>query len=334
MDNVVQGMRWDPRIAFHAYDDGVLWASSGNKVLRSTDLGVSFQTYATPQDNLLSGITRLTDRLLRRGVHDVLPLDSRSVLVMTHGKTHLYIDGELENVTQHPSIRRATRTCLSALTDRTTILLGEYLDRSERIPVSIFVSRDQGRSWEPLWASTAPHPKHVHFVIPNTHSPESAYFGTGDYDHEPGIFTIDTRSGEVECLGSGSQEWRAVSLIQRGTALIWGTDCEYGENHIVRYDTNVKTLEKLATLPGPAYYSATDLAGNMYIATTIETRNAHRACIYASSDGVEWHSIAEFKKDRYHLRYFGYGTIEFIRGQEQLQELFINLRGLNAQANS
>ena len=66
----------------------------------------------------------------------------------------------------------------------------------------------------------------------------------------------------------------------------------------------------------------------MFIATTIEDRKKHKAIIYKSSNGVKWDKYIEFKKDLFHVKYFGYGTIEFINNQWELGELIYSLNGL------
>lgn len=321
-------LHYGGKTSFHAYHNGTLWASRGRKVLRSDNLGESFEVYAKIPDKLFGGVSTLADRFLRTGVHDILPLGEESILVVTRSTFHRYHAGKLVNSRHLERVRRSTRSSLCILSDGVTILHGEYWNHSDRPPVRIFVSRDQGLSWDTLWQSNSPHPKHVHFVTPSEFDPHVAYFGTGDYNHEPGIFKIDTRNGVTESLGSDAQEWRAVSILQHRRGLTWGMDCEFSDSYILNYELETGAVEFGKKLPGPAYYTTIDSSGTMYMATTVEERKQHRAQILSSQDGKTWETVAHFKKDPWHSRLFGYGTIEFIRGQEHLEELFINLRGL------
>lgn len=136
-------------------------------------------------------------------------------------------------------------------------------------------------------------------------------------------------SGDLQKLGGGSQLWRAVSVLETDDGLIWGTDDPVGQNHLVKLRSKNGKLEKLKKIAGPAYYSATTASGEMGIATTVENRKKHRAIIYRSFDGVNWSIYRKFKKDFLHSKYFGYGVVNFIHNQENLEELVYFLSGLH-----
>ncbi len=139
---------------------------------------------------------------------------------------------------------------------------------------------------------------------------------------------MNIESGAINKIGGGSQAWRAVSLLQTDGCLIWGSDSEDEQNYIYRYDLSKKKLTKLFLIPGPAYYSTIDKKSIFYIGTTVEDRGRHKACIYRSVDGTQWEQLRYFRKDIWHSKYFGYGTVEFITGQNNLEKLFINKKGL------
>jgi hypothetical protein len=179
-----------------------------------------------------------------------------------------------------------------------------------------------------LWKSPPGFARHIHFVCTDLNNKEWIYFGTGDYDNEPGLYKLNIETKKIEIIGEGDQKWRAVDLIQYDNKLIWGTDCEYDQNYIFSYNLSNGHLSRIATIPGPAYYTTRDKLGNLYIGTTIEDRKKHKACILKSNDGQSWKIIKEFKKDMWHSKLFGYGVIEFIHGQENLNKLYYNLVGL------
>lgn len=66
----------------------------------------------------------------------------------------------------------------------------------------------------------------------------------------------------------------------------------------------------------------------MFIGTTIEDRKIHKAVIYKSTDGNYWRPLKTFRKDMFPEVLFGFGTIEFIGGQDKLETLFHNAIGL------
>ena len=114
----------------------------------------------------------------------------------------------------------------------------------------------------------------------------------------------------------------------KGDYLYWGSDCPYKQNYIYRYNRHTGVTDRLQPISGPAYYTAVNSEGCMFLATTIELRSEHRAILYSSTDGEMWSEEGEWKKDILPLLLFGFGTIELIHGQEALRDVFINLTGL------
>ncbi|NMA23714.1 MAG: hypothetical protein GX938_09455, partial [Spirochaetales bacterium] len=170
--------------------------------------------------------------------------------------------------------------------------------------------------------------RHIHFIQQDINNSNNIYIGTGDLDAECGIYKFNLKDLAIKKIGGGLQTWRAVSLLQNKNTLYWGTDDPDGQNYIIKYNLEENKLEKIQEIDGPAYYSTKTKNNNMFIATTIEDRNRHKAIIYKKTDGEKWHKYAEFKKDFLHAKYFGYGLVEFINNQDELDELVYNLNGL------
>ncbi len=272
-------------------------------------------------------IPNLLERLLRKETHNVLPISThRYVVVIKHYILTLE-NGKIIHEHRINFGSRPIQRGICVLPDN-SIIYGDYWSNPDRIPVNLYISRDEGKSWQTLWTSKKEFARHIHFVKPVKNEDRKIYFGTGDYNHEPGIYKMNIDTKKVTPIGEGNQKLRAVDIIQKDNQLIWGTDCEYDQNFIYSYHLNTKQITKLAPIDGPAYYTAVNKKGDMFIGTTIEDRKKHRACIYQSTDGIGWKIYKEFKKDIWSTKYFGYGVIEFIHGQENLNKLYYNLKGL------
>jgi hypothetical protein len=316
-----------PDFHFHAYSEGLLWASKGNRILASHDGEERFFVYMAVPAGWGKARCGLLNRLMRWGIHQVVPLTKDDLLVVVKGKL-LFV--RHEKISHERLLERGSRPLRTGIcvTPDGSIIYGDYWANPRRETVRLYLSRDRGRTWDILWQSGQSSTRHIHLVQPVEGAPDDIYFSTGDYGPEPALYRMNIRTRQLRRIGGGSQVWRMLALLQVGRQLVWGSDCEYEQNYIYRFDLNKDKLIRLQKLPGPAYYAVQDRRGNYYLATTVENRNRHRACILNSTDGTVWHPLRCFQKDIWPPRYFGYGTIEFIRGQENLDTLWINLRGL------
>jgi hypothetical protein len=270
---------------------------------------------------------RLLNRLMRQGIHQVIPLTEDDLLVVVKGKLLFVRDKKINHERLLARGSRPLRTGI-CVTPGGSIIYGDYWPNPHREAVKLYLSRDMGRTWDILWQSGQSSARHIHLVQTVEGAADEIYFSTGDYGPEPALFRMNIRTRKLRRIGGGSQAWRMLALLQVERQLVWGSDCEYEQNYIYRFDLGRDELTRLQELPGPAYYAVRDKKGDCYLATTVENRNRHRACILNSNDGTVWHPLRCFQKDIWPPRYFGYGIIEFIRGQEHLDDVWINLRGL------
>lgn len=309
---------------YHSYDNKYLWASKNrdiykidvndNKIIKSIEI------------KELSFISRsnLYNRLTRNGIHNIIPLKNSNVLILIKKNLLVYKDNELINKI---NINRGSRPLRNAILEfNNKIIYGDYWSNKERKPTNIYQMNPLSGEQEILL--TFNNIRHIHFIQKNISDEEELYIGTGDKDYESNIFKYNIKNKDLIKLGGGSQEWRAVSILQKENYIYWGSDCPYKKNYIFRYNKMTQKKEKIFAIEGPAYYSTMNKDEKLFIATTIENRKKHRAIIYQSDDGLIWNELVEFEKDIFPEKLFGYGLIEFIRGQEKLEDLYINTRGL------
>jgi len=272
---------------------------------------------------------KILKRLLRLGI--VKEIQLKNKIVTFKKKKIIFIDYSVSKKsasTKKISIDRGSRPLKSGITLLTDdIYYGDYWSNPNRNPAFIYRIDTQTGKKEAFYEFKSI--RHVHFVNKDRYVENSLLVGTGDLDHECGIYRIYIDSKEEETIGEGSQKFRAVSIVQTKDYLVWGSDDPDGINYIYRYRKKDGLLEELKEIDGPAYYSTMDKKGRMYIATTVEDRRRHRAVIYCSEDvGDTWKEYREFKKDMWHTKYFGHGIVEFSDDQEEKEELEYTLLGL------
>lgn len=187
-----------------------------------------------------------------------------------------------------------------------------YIASYKNADGQIFCSEDSGATWTTV--VTFPDTTgHIHFIQEDPYNPGILYAGTGDSaDTQSRIFFTDDEWATYDLLGSGSQTWRAVSLVFTEDYIIWGMDSLTLTQppYVVRLTRSNSAVEYLFQMSGPAYYSYKTTNGEILIGNCPENQPAtteQASQIYYSSDnGDTWqliyNCIAPTKG--YHILYF------------------------------
>ena len=303
----------------HCVKENKIVSSIGNLIQIGEQKGNTFSI-----DGVLSDNYSLIKRLIRNDIHAVKCFDGYFIVVV---KGSIYI---FKNKQKTAEIRidkgsRPLRDGIAIIDNH--MYYGDYWGNPDREAVNLYRVDLTTLDKEIFYRfETA---RHIHFVQKDTSTTDCLLVGTGDSDEESGIYQLNTKTKELVVLGAGSQKFRAVSMLQVDTMLFWGSDDPDGDNHIYSLDRLTNNLKQICAIEGPAYYSTINKLGHLFMATTIEDRNRHKAIIYRSVDnGLTWETFKQFKKDIWHVKYFGYGIVEFVDGQEEYEELMYNLIGL------
>jgi len=266
----------------------------------------------------------LIKRAMRSDIHNVIMCGDILIIVLK-GKLLFFRSEKFIKILPIDRGKRPLREGIVCLENQ--FFYGDYWMNPDRIKTNIY-KIDLSTFKKEVYFSFR-HIQHIHFIQKDYFIKGSLLIGTGDRDSESGIYQLDTKTKTIKTILEGSQKYRVVSIIQFKEYLIWGTDAPNHDNYIYRFNRKSQELECLKKISGPAYYSTVTKKGYMYIATTVEDRKRHQAMIYESKDnGVTWAVYKKFKKDIWHCRYFGYGVIEFMTGQEYFDKLFFNTIGL------
>lgn len=306
------------------YYKGYMYASIGNRILRKKPSNENWELYMKIEDLNILNYFDLYNRLLREGIHNFYKINDDIDAVVLKGQILFYKNKKLLNRVIIEKGSKPMRKGILFKEDR--IIYSEYYNNENREPVHVYEYDFFNNKRSIIYTFT--NIRHIHFIQQDKTDENIVYIGTGDLDHESGIYKFNIKNKKIGEIGVGSQIWRAASLLQSGDYLIWGMDSPEVEPYIVRYNLNNKKLEKLKKIEGPAYYSTINKKGTMFIGTTVENRRKHKSILYKSENGIKWDEINKYKKDMFHLKYFGFGKIEFINNQEELEKLYINLVGL------
>jgi|GEM_PF-4565041 len=312
-------------IYFQMYYKEYIYASCGNKIIRKRPESNKWENYLIVDYLSVLNYSDLYNRALRHGVNNFYKIDDEIDGLILRKKALFYKNKRLINTLKIENGSKPLRHGVVFFQNK--FIFGEYYNNKSEKPVHLYEYDFVHNIQKAIYTFTGI--KHIHFVQPKIDDKNVLYIGTGDSDTESGIFCFDLTTHIMEKVGGGSQIWRAVSILQKDHYLIWGMDSPEEQPYIIRYDTRNGAIEKLRKIEGPAYYSVMNRRGDMFIATTVEDRKNHRAVIYQSSDGGnEWYERERFRKDVFHLKYFGFGKIEFINNQEEIDDLYFNLKGL------
>lgn len=305
---------------YHYGNKNTLIYSSGNRVYIENN---GTTTHLTLKE-LLPYSQSLIGRAMRSDIFNVIMCENILIVVLK-GKLLFFRLGKLIKEVSIERGKRPLRDGIICLNNQ--FFYADYWINPHRVETNIY-KIDLSTFKKEIFFSFN-HIQHIHFIQKDNLVNDSLLIGTGDSDSESGIYQLDIKSKKVKTILEGSQKYRVVSIIQFEEYIIWGTDAPNDDNYIYRFNRKNKKLDCLKRIDGPAYYSTVTKKGYMYIATTVEDRKRHQAILYESRDnGLTWNIYERFKKDIWHCRYFGYGIIEFITGQNYFDKLLFNKVGL------
>ena len=298
----------------HYCNSKTLFASRGCCIYKSTDYGYKWTFLCKlpliPLEYLTS-FTKLSRRLFRAGVHHILPIDKSALIIVACKSIFAYdlFDKKFYSINK---LHGSRLLCLCK-DYQNRLYYGEYLNNTERRPVSIYCSKDLGRSWTP--AFTFDQVRHIHGVFYDIYE-NKIWVTTGDDDKEAGIHVTEDNFRNVEKVVGGTQQLRAVTLLFSKSHVYFGSDTPLEKNFIYRLDRKTGEVERLQEVESSVFWGC-KVGENLFFSTAVEPSKVNRcknACIWASKDGETWKCIAHYRKDIWPMKLFQYGQILFPAG--------------------
>jgi hypothetical protein len=302
--------------------DDVLYASRGYHLLRtkisSGQLPSDDQAWETvasfhpPYWRNWTVRSKLSSRLVRDGFHALAGLPSGGMVAAVPGAIVRLHPNESRFYVTH-KMTRGTRPLHIAAVPSGAVFWGEYFDNASREEVHIYVSTDEGATWNVAYTFPKGVIRHVHNIV---HDPwgKCLWLLTGDYGDECRIVRASYDFRQVDVVLQGNQQARAVALVPTESGFYFSSDTPLEANSIYHLDREGQdrqgTLSHLASLSSSSIYGCR-VGRDIFFATMVEpsTKNVDRFVrIFGGRDGRDWRPLLAWQKDRFPMRLFQYGN--------------------------
>ena len=309
------------RVVHLGRDDTIYW---GNKYrLYSAGVGdkpTLVATAACPAKRKLVETHRLLCRLFRHEIRGAAFLPNNSIVVSTRQNLYYGKVGEIElKPARIPLLNPSIKPPMTFTADsRGRILWGEYWSNPDLREVRLFVSNDNGETYEAFYTFKPGQIKHVHNIIEDEN--DNCYWVlVGDHNSQPGIGRLSSNLKDFDWLVKGQQKYRAVNLFVFNDRLVYATDSEKEANAICVIDKKTAKWEKLCDIPGSSIFGAR--CGKWFTISTsvecFETFENQGATLWISPDADNWQQVFSAAKDMWPIIYFQFGSIILPRSQRQ-----------------
>jgi hypothetical protein len=296
------------------WDKNELYASRGYSLLKldvrqeCLDFGWrNAGVYRPGIRNRLTASTGLTSRLFRDGFHALAVLSSGHIVAAVSDRILALAPGETEFRVTH-NILRGSRPLHITAAPNGHVVWGEYFDNPRRDEVYIYGSTDQGNHWDVAYVFPKGQIRHVHNIVYDQW--ENCYWIlAGDAGQECRILRVSLDLAQVETVCSGTQQTRAAALIPGEDAVYWASDTPLEANHIYRLERK-RTLATVAGIAGSSIYGCR-VGDSMFFSTMVEPSEVNperKVSLVGSTDGQNWETLLQWKKDIWPMRLFQYGN--------------------------
>lgn len=306
----------------HYIRNQTLWGSRGPALLTSGDCGLTWRVEAIVpcgfRDRSLMRFD-LSRRLLRWGVHHVLPL-SDHLVVFANRRIFSYQLRKRRWRAGHANLMGSRPLCICA-TPQGTVYYGEYCGNPQRRPVHVFASDDNGVSWRPVHAFKRV--RHIHGVFYDPYE-DCLWATTGDEDHEALILKSSDGFQTVDIMHGGSQQARAVQLIFTRDYVYFGSDAPSEPNHLYRLERRTGQVTALQRVGGSVFWGCR-VGEWLFFSTAVEPSRVNQgkhAALWASRGGREWTVLARYQRDFLPLRLFQYAQVFLPQGPNDMGRLW------------
>ncbi len=276
----------------HYFEDGVLWATRGNRWVRSADLGATFESVARLVAGRRRWIPRVRaiDRFAHVSPFVVVPTAGGALAFAGGGVSHWTAGADTFVPLVGPVDFRPMRRGVCAARDG-SVYVGEYRDNGGEVPtgprdaVHVWCLRDG--AWSVAWRFPEDTVRHVHAVLQHPTDPDSFFVCTGDTNAESVVWRTTDAFQTLEPWLSRGQTSRTCDLLFVDDAVYWGVDSPLETSGICRVAAADNSPQRLCDVPGPVYYGGRNEAGQLWFGTSVEPGPAvttNRVHLYASTD--------------------------------------------------
>lgn len=228
------------------------------------------------------------------------------------------------------SIPRGSKPLNLCLTPSGNIFFGEYFQNMEKKAVNIYRSEDNGQNWYIAYTFDAGNINHIHGLFFDKYT-NCIWVATGDRENECIIGYTEDEFKSFKEVFRGGQEYRTCQLFFYKDFIVFGTDTQYQQNVIKKFDRQTLEITELQEVQGSVIKGG-QVGDVAFISTTVEPSKVNTdkyAHLWVTKDGLHWEERYKAKKD-WLPHIFQFGTFEFPQyyGIEKLERLYFSGRAL------
>ena len=209
------------------------------------------------------------------------------------------------------SIPRGSKPLNVCIAPSGNLFFGEYFQNMEKKAVNIYCSNDNAQSWHIAYTFPEGSINHIHGLFFDKYT-GSVWGATGDRENECIIgYTEDEFKTFVEVF-RGGQEYRTCQLFFYRDFIVFGTDTQYQQNVLKKFDRTTLEITELQQVQGSVIKGG-QVGDVAFISTTVEPSDVNRdkwAHLWVTKDGLHWEERYKAKKD-WLPSIFQFGTFEF-----------------------
>ena len=308
----------------------------GKAVLIGPDLVLIAKGYCVDKKNsikdikfFLASIFPLTRRFLRAEITGVYCLPNSNKLAIAKKGLFLQEYGSKQFIKVF-GIPRGSKPLNICIATSGSIYFGEYFQNMEKQAVNIYCSKDNAKTCQIAYTFEAGNINHIHGLFFDKYT-NRIWVATGDRENECIIgYTEDEFKTFVEVF-RGGQEYRTCQLFFYKDFIVFGTDTQYEQNVIKKFDRKTLEITELQKVQGSVIKGG-QVGDVAFISTTVEPSKVNTdryAHLWVTKDGDHWEERYKAKKDWLPF-IFQFGTFEFPQyyGVEKLKRLYFSGRAL------
>lgn len=211
------------------------------------------------------------------------------------------------------------------------LYFGEYFQNMSKLAVKIYGSENNGLIWNVIYTFPEGNINHIHGLFFDKYT-NHIWVATGDRENECIIgYTEDEFKTFIEVF-RGGQEYRTCQLFFYQDFIVFGTDTQYQQNVIKKFDRKTLEITELQKVQGSVIKGG-QVGDVAFISTTVEASDVNTdkwAHLWVTKDGLHWEERYKAKKDWLPATLFQFGTFEFPQyyGIEKLERLYFSGRAL------
>ena len=191
------------------------------------------------------------------------------------------------------------------------VYFGEYFQNMEKQAVHIYGSHDHGKTWEIVHTFPEGNINHVHGIYMDPYT-KKMWFATGDRENECIIGYTEDGFKTMKEVFRGGQEYRTCVLFFYKDFIVFGTDSQYQQNELKKFDRKTLEITHLQDVQGPVIRGA-QIGDISMISTDVEPSEVNKdtkAYVWITKDGLKWEELCSAEKDWLPSMLFQFGVFD------------------------